>query len=275
MAEGTTETGPARRETINGLARGLAVIKALGQLGAAGNLTEIAQSAELHPAVARRCLHTLEDLGYVGRAGRRFFLRPRILELGTGYLEAVNSESLVRDYLSEVVAASGHSSSLTVLDGPDIVYLAHIGPRRVLRLEASIGTRYPAYPTSMGRVLLSGLTDEQLHRYIETTELKPLTRFTVTDPERLVATIRKAREDGYSCVEDELAVGVTAIAVPVLDRAGRVVAAINCSAQSGDTGCGELSSRHLPVLRDVAARIAAALVHMPGLSDGYRPAAAP
>ncbi|HLY56187.1 MAG TPA: IclR family transcriptional regulator C-terminal domain-containing protein [Stellaceae bacterium] len=274
MAAETEATG-GRRETINGLARGLAVIKALGQLGTAGNLTEIAQAAQLHAAVARRCLHTLEDLGYVGRAGRRFFLRPRILELGTAYLDAVDSEALVRDYLSEIVAQSGHSSSLTVLDGHDIVYLAHVGPRRVLRLEASVGTRYPAYPTSMGRALLSGLPDDQIRRYVETAEIRQLTRFTVTDPERLVTSIRRAREDGFSCVEDELAIGVIAIAVPVFDRTGRVVASINCSAQSGETGCEELVSRHLPLLREVAARISSALAHIPGLSDGHRPAGAP
>lgn len=261
-----------RRETINGLARGLAVIRALGRLGAAaGTLTEIAQSAQLPPAAARRCLHTLEDLGYVGRAGRRFFLRPRILELGAGYLEAVNSEGLVRDYLSEVMARSGHSSSLTVLDGHDIVYLAHVGPRRVLRLEASVGTRYPAYPTSMGRVLLAGLPEAALRDYLAGAELAPLTKFTVTDPERLLASIRHAGRDGYAVVKDELAIGVTALATPVLDRAGRTVAAINCSAQSDETSAEELIRRNLGTLREIAQRISGALAHLPGLADPCRP----
>lgn len=256
------------RETITGLARGLEVIKALGSLGASATLAQISQKAELHPAVARRCLHTLEDLAYIGRNGRQFFLRPRILELSVAYLDAVNSEALVRDYLSDVVAKSGHSASLTVLDGGDIVYLAHVGPRRVLRLEASVGTRYPAYATSMGRVLLAGFTSAALTDYLASVEPQPLTHRTVTDRGELAALIDEARKSGYSCVEDELAIGVMAIAVPVQDRSGRTVAAINCSAQSGETSRDEMVSQHLPTLQDVARRMSTALPHFPGLANG-------
>jgi IclR family pca regulon transcriptional regulator len=258
------------RETITGLARGLGVIRALGALGASGTLAQIAQRAELHPAVARRCLHTLEDMEYVGRNGRQFFLRPRILELSVAYLDAVDSEALVRDYLSEIMVASGHSASLTVLDGQDIVYLAHVGPRRVLRLEASIGTRYPAYATSMGRVLLAGLPQADVVSYLAAAEPKILTPRTVVDRGQLAEIIEAVRHNGYSCVEDELAIGVVAIAVPVVDRSGRTVAAINCSAQTGETSSKELIDKHLASLRDVARRMSSALPHFPGLTNGPR-----
>jgi IclR family pca regulon transcriptional regulator len=256
------------RETITGLARGLAVIKAFGALGASATLAQIAQKAALHPAAARRCLNTLEDLGYIGRHGRQFFLRPRILELSVAYLDAVNSEAIVRDYLQEIVAKSGHSASLSVLDGKEIVYLAHFGPRRIFRLEASVGTRYPAYATSMGRVHLAGLPPEQLGEFLACVELQPLTHRTITDRAQLAAEIEKVRRDGYACVEDELAIGVVAVAVPVRDRSGKVVAALNCSAQSGDVTKQELISKNLPTLLDIAGRMSAALPHFPGLAAG-------
>jgi IclR family pca regulon transcriptional regulator len=256
-----------RRETITGLARGLAVIKAFGRLGASATLAQIAQKAELHPAAARRCLNTLEELGYIGRNGRQFFLRPRILELSVAYLDAVNSEAIVRDYLQEIVAQSGHSASLSVLDGRDIVYLAHCGPRRIFRLEASVGTRYPAYATSMGRVHLAGLPDDALAEYLATVELLPLTHRTITDRKLLTAEIEKVRREGFACVEDELAIGVVAIAVPVRDRSGKTAAAINCSAQSGDVTRQDLVRKNLPTLLEIAGRMSAALPHFPGFAN--------
>lgn len=266
--EMTADGVPERRETITGLARGLAVVKAFGQLGASATLAQIAQKAELHPAAARRCLNTLEDLGYIGRNGRQFFLRPRILELSVAYLDAVNSEAIVRDYLQEIVAQSGHSASLSVLDGAEIVYLAHFGPRRIFRLEASVGTRYPAYATSMGRVHLAGLPDQALTAYLDGVELHPLTHRTITDRALLAAEIERVRSDGYACVEDELAIGVVAIAVPVRDRVGRTAAAINCSAQSGDVTKQDLIRNNLPALLEIAGRMSTALPHFPGFANG-------
>jgi IclR family pca regulon transcriptional regulator len=250
---------------IAGLAKGLAVIRAFGVGGPACTLAEIARIAELTPPAARRCLHTLESLGYVGRDGRRFFLRPRVLELGAAYLEGVKYDELANDYLQAIVQASGQSSSLAVLDGHDVVYVARVGARRVLRLEAAIGTRYPAFATSLGRVLLSDRSDAELDAYLAGADLTPRTRTTVTDPVILRDRIRQARQDGYALVEDELATGVLALAAPVVDRQDRVVAAINCSALTGDLSQAELMG-FLPVLQDTAARISRALPHFPALT---------
>ena len=253
------------RETIAGLARSLAVIRAFSSGGPFCTLTEIANITGLSPAAARRCLHTLEALGYAGRDGRRFFLRPRVLDLSSAYLDSVNGETLAREYLQEVAAASGHSSSLAVLDGGEVLYLARVGARRIVRLEAGVGTRYPAYPTSMGRALLAGLAPHELADYLAHTRFERLTRRTVVERTMLGDLIRTVAEDGYSIVEDELAVGVTALAVPVYDAAGEVVAAINCSAQTGDVA--ERGMReYIPLVRDVANRISKALLHFPGLT---------
>jgi IclR family pca regulon transcriptional regulator len=253
------------RETIAGLARGLAVIRAFSTGGPLCTLTDIANITGLSPAAARRCLHTLEALGYAARDGRRFFLRPRVLDLSSAYLDSVNGETLAREYLQEVVAASGHSSSLAVLDGGEVLYLARVGARRIVRLEAGIGTRYPAYPTSLGRVLLAGLPTKELNGYLSSTTFEKLTRHTVVERDQLAELIRKAGEDGYSIVEDELSIGVTALAVPVYDGSGAVVAAINCSAQSGEVAADSLKA-FIPVCREVAQRISKALMHFPGLT---------
>jgi IclR family pca regulon transcriptional regulator len=259
------QTAAPEREMIAGLAKGLAVIRAFGAGGPLCTLAEIARLAQLTPPAARRCLHTLEALGYVGRDGRRFFLRPRVLELATAYLEGIKNDELANDYLQAIVQASGQSSSLAVLDGQDVVYVARVGVRRVVRLEASIGTRYPAFATSLGRVLLSDRSDEELDAFLAQADLKALTKATVTDRAALKDKIRQAARDGYSMVEDELATGILALAVPVIDRMGRVVAAINCSAHSGDTSQAELMA-YLPVLQETASRLSRALPHFPALT---------
>ena len=266
-AEGTetaSETPRGDREMIAGLSRGLSVIRAFSAGGPFCTLTEIANITGLSPAAARRCLHTLEELGYAGRVGRRFFLRPRVLELSAAYLDSINPEALAREYLQEIASASGQSSSLAVLDGGDVIYLARVGARRIVRLEASVGTRYPAYATALGRVLLAGLPEDMLDQYLRTTEFKKLTRRTLTEPDKLAKAIQDAGEDGYAIVEDELAIGVLSIAVPVKNKAGEVVAAINCSAQTGETTQKGLK-QYLPILRETAARISSALLHFPTL----------
>ncbi|MHB8883582.1 MAG: IclR family transcriptional regulator domain-containing protein [Methylovirgula sp.] len=257
------------REVMAGLARGLAVIRAFRAGRPTNTLTEIARAANLSPAVVRRCLHTLEALGYAGHSGRQFFLRPSILDLAAAYLDSINGETLGRDYLQEIVNASGASSSLSVLDGADIVYLAHVGAQRLLRLEASVGSRFPAYATSMGRVLLAGLPAQELDAYFATVELRRLTAHTLIDVDALRKRISEVREQGYACVADELAAGVISLAVPVNDRDGRVVAAINCSAHSAETTATDLR-RHRPLLQETARRIALALPHFPALMQPPR-----
>jgi IclR family pca regulon transcriptional regulator len=251
---------------MGGLAKGLEVIRAFTRDHAALTLSEVAESAGLPAATARRCLHTLEDLGYVMRSGRSFLLRPKVLELGAAYLESMNIEALTKTYLEDLASQTGDSAALTVLDDTEIVYVARASVRTLVRLEAHVGSRLPAYPTSMGRVLLAGLAPPQLARYFERVRLVALTEHTVTDPLRLRRLIDECRSGGYSAVEDELAYGVVAVAVPVFDHSGTVVAALNSSGHSKRIAKSRLVRERLKMLQDVSQRISAELRGVTGLS---------
>jgi IclR family pca regulon transcriptional regulator len=251
---------------MGGLAKGLDVIRAFTRDQPALTLSQVAATAGLTPATARRCLHTLEELGYVARRERSFLLRPKVLELGAAYLESMNIESLTGTLLEELARQTGDSAAMAVLDGAEIVYVARASVRTLLRLEAHVGSRLPAYPTSMGRVLLAGLAPERLAAYLARVELEPLTERTVTDPKRFARLIEDAHRNGYAAVEDELAYGVVALAVPVLDASGRVVAALNSSSHSRRTSKAKLVRERLAMLRGVSARISIELARVPGLS---------
>jgi IclR family transcriptional regulator, pca regulon regulatory protein len=251
---------------MGGLAKGLAVIRAFGRDRAALSLSEIARSARIPAATARRCLLTLEELGYVTRSGRDFLLRPKVLELGAAYLESMNIEQITKTHLEELARKSEDSAALCVLDGVDIVYVARTSVRTLLRLEAHVGSRFPAHATSMGRVLLAGLSPERLQRYFETAKLEALTERTVTDPTKLRALIEECRRLGYSLVEDELAYGVIALAVPVFDHQHRVVAALNSSSHTRRTTRTRLVRDRLAMLKQASREISADLATVPWLS---------
>ena len=262
---------PARRdETVSGLIRGLDVLRAFDREAPTMTLSQVAAKTRLPPAAARRYLRTLVGLGYLAHHGRMFVLRPKVLELGTHYLDAIDVNGLCQADLQEVVAVTGHSSSLAILDQDDIVYLAHAGVRRRFRAEANVGTHYPAYATSMGRVLLGELDDRALREYLATTRFERLTEKTITAPCDLPQAVATARDDGYALVCDELFYGVMALAVPVRDQAGHAIAAINCSARSPETDRAEMIESCLPVLRAAAERISLALRRFPALSLSVR-----
>src|SRR5687767_1684334 len=201
------KTTSTRREVMGGLAKGLQVIRAFTRDTNALTLSEVASLARLPAATARRCLHTLEELGYVMRNGRSFLLRPKVLELGGAYLESMNIETLTRTFLEELARKTGDSAALTVLDGTEIVYVARTSVRTIVRLEAHVGSRFPAYATSMGRVLLAGLSPERLAAYFEQVKLVALTEHTVINRTRLERLIAETRRNSYSDVDDELAYG--------------------------------------------------------------------
>jgi IclR family pca regulon transcriptional regulator len=255
-----------RREAMGGLAKGLDVIRAFTRESPSLTLSEVASRSSLSAATARRCLLTLADLGYVMQSERRFLLRPKVLELGAAYLESMNIELLTKTYLEDLASKTGDSAALTVLDGTEIVYVARASVRTLLRLEAHIGSRFPAYPTSMGRVLLSGVSAERLDHYFATAELAALTDRTVTNAAKLRKLIEEARRNGYAAVEDELAYGVVAVAVPVYDREQRVVAALNSSSHSRKTTKAKLIRDRIALLRATSAQISAELHRVPGLS---------
>jgi IclR family pca regulon transcriptional regulator len=257
---------PTQREAMGGLAKGLAVIRAFRREHAALTLSDIARSAGIPAATARRCLMTLEDLGYVTRNGRSFLLRPRVLELGAAYLESMDIEHVTKTHLEELARATSDSAALCVLDGTEVVYLARASVRTLLRLEAHVGSRFPAYATSTGRVLLGGVGPERMESYFQSVKLEPLTERTVTDVVKLRTLIADSHRVGYAVVEDELAYGVIALSVPVVDHLGRVVAAINSSSHSRRITKTKLLRDRLPMLQKVSREISTDLRTVPWLS---------
>jgi IclR family pca regulon transcriptional regulator len=255
-----------RRETMGGLAKGLSVIRAFTREHASLSLSDVAGLTAMPAATARRCLMTLEELGYVMRRERQFLLRPKVLELGAAYIESMNIELLTKTHLEELARNTGDSAALCVLDGTEIVYVARTSIRTLMRLEAHIGSRFPAHATSMGRVLLAGQNAAELNRYFNEAVIEPLTKYTVTDVEQLRRIIDKCRRTGYSVVKDELDYGVVALAVPVYDQEGRVVAALNSSSHSNRITAAKLVQERLDMLRGVSSQITKDLASLPGLS---------
>jgi len=255
-----------RREVMGGLAKGLDVLRTFSRSKPHMTLSEIAARAGLPAATARRCLNTFEELGYVTRNGRQFLLRPKVLEIGAVYLESMDIESLTRTHLEEMARETGDSASMAVLSGTEIVYVARASVRTTARMEAHVGSHFPAHVTSMGRVLLAGLTPERLAAFFANAKFEALTEKTVTDRAELERIIATARRNGYAMVEEELAPGVVAVAVPVHDAAGRVVAALNTSGHMRQGNGAALISTRLPTLQRIAKAISAELASVPVLS---------
>jgi IclR family pca regulon transcriptional regulator len=256
----------ARREVMAGLGKGLEVIRAFRREKPSLNLSEVASAAKLSAATARRCLHTLEELGYVMRTGRSFYLRPKVLELANAYLESMDIQRLTHTNLEDLAQKTGDSAALSVLDGHEIVYLARASVRTLVRLEAHVGSRFPAYPTSMGRVLLAGLGHERLDQYFASVQLEKLTDHTIVDAKKLRRLLENCRRNCYAAVEDELAYGVVAVAVPVFDQANRVVAALNSSSHSKKIEKTQLVRERLGLLQEISRDISRELAHVPGLA---------
>src|SRR5260370_31438656 len=183
MAKNKSRQG--RREAMGGLAKGLIVVRAFTRDRAALSLSDIAGITDMPAATARRCLLTLEELGYVARSGGQFLLRPKVLELGAAYLESMNIELLTKTHLEELARNTGDSAALCVLDGTETVYVARASIRTLLRLEAHVGSRFPAHATSTGRALLARLSPARPPRYFRTSDLLALAHPTGNGPRKL------------------------------------------------------------------------------------------
>ncbi len=253
-------------EFVGGLAKGLAVIELFDAGQAEMTLSEVARRAGITPAAARRSLHTLAALGYVRQVNRRFVLSPRVLHLGAAYLRAAHVEEILLPELRRIVARFGDAASVSVLDGNDILYIAHHSEQRANRIFAAVGVTYPAYPTSMGRVLLAGLPAEALQGYFAKLRPEKLTEFTVTDRTALRGIVAKARKDGFATAVDEIDYGITALSVPIRDPEGSVVAALNSSGYSGRVKIETMIAERLSELRESAARMTQALGRHPALA---------
>lgn len=258
-------------EYLSTLDRGLSVLRAFGRDHPQMTLSEVAQQTQLSPAAARRCLNTLVKLGYVAKHNRQFLLRPEVMSFASAYLDSMSLGELVRPHLQAVRDESGDSSSLAVLSGGDILYLVHVSTNRMVRLAAGIGTRYPAYATSMGRAILAFETDAVRTHYLNTAEIRPFTEHTVTSKTELRRILAEARKNGYAAIQDELDYGLISLSVPILDDGGRSMAAINCSTSTSRVRKDELIRTRLPVLQNAARFIASALRRQPYLLRSVHP----
>jgi len=250
------EPGQARdSDFVQSLDRGLAVIRAFGPDRERLSLSEVARATGLTRAAARRFLLTLVKLGYVRNDGREFSLRPRVLELGYAYLSGLALPEVAMPHLEELSAELHESSSISVLDGHQIVYVARVPTKRIMTVVISVGTRFPAYATSMGRVLLAGLSEQELDRYLAEAALEPFTANTVTDPGRLREVLHEVARQGYAIVDQELEEGLRALAAPIRDAAGTVTAAINVSAHASRLSPDAMRTELLPALLETARQI--------------------
>jgi len=248
---------------VHSLERGLTVIRCFSDERPRLTLSEVARQTGLSRASARRSLLTLQTLGYVSSDDRQFFLTPRVLTLGYAYLSSLSFADVAQSHLADLANEVHESCSASVLDGFDIVYVARAATKRIMTISLSVGTRLPAYATSMGRVLLAALPDDQLNAYLDQGTLAPLTERTIVDRDQLSAELARTRTRGWCLVDQELEDGLRSIAVPVHDASGRVVAAVNTSAHATRVPLTTLQKSFLAKLKDCAAAIDAELWAMP------------
>ena len=250
-----TEAVPRPTDHVQSLERGLAVIRAFDAEHRELTLSDVARATGLTRATARRFLLTLVSLGYMTASDGRFSLRPRVLELGYPYLSSLSLPELAPPHMERLVARVNESSSISVLDETDIVYVVRVPTRRIMSITLSVGTRLPAYATSMGRVLLADLPGKQLEQLLARTELHPLTARTITDRGALEALLARVRKQGYALTDQELEEGLRSIAVPIRDGTGAVTAALNVSVHASRATAAALKRDVLPLLLQTAAGI--------------------
>jgi IclR family transcriptional regulator, pca regulon regulatory protein len=244
---------------VQSFARGLAVIRSFGASAPSQTLSEVAARTGLTRAGARRILLTLEGLGYVSSEGRQFRLTARTLDLGFAYLSSLPLWHLAEPVMEGLAAEVRESCSAAVLDGSDIVYVLRVPTHRIMSITLGIGSRLPAYCTSMGRVLLAGLPPAEARVRLLAAPRRAMTARTTTDIDALMAEIARVRDQGWCLVDQELEEGLVSLAAPISDRSERVIAALNLSAQVVTTPPAQMLQRCLPPLRAAAARISSTL----------------
>jgi IclR family pca regulon transcriptional regulator len=246
---------------MTSLARGLAVIQAFSQQRRVLTISQISQRTGIPRAAVRRCLYTLGKLGFVSAEdGRNFSLRPRILALGHAYLASTPLAKAAQPVLRHISNALNESSSVAILDGDDILYIARASTSRIMTIDLDIGSRLPAYCTSMGRVLLAYLPPADLDAYLERVKLVQHTARTIITREGLREALESVRRNGYAINDQELEIGLRSVAVPIFAPDGKVVAALNVGVQAARISVAEMESRFLPVLREGAHELGLLLV---------------
>ncbi len=260
VSEPPEPTTGDRRHSLQTLERGIAVIQVFSRERPALTLSEVAQLTGITRASARRILLTLQDLGHVRSDGRVFSPTPRLLSLGWAYLSSLNLSEMAGLLMEELSDKTNEACSAATLDLPDIVYVARTPTRRLMSINLDIGSRLPATTSSMGRVLLADLTPEQVDTFVRAQTLTPFTEHTIVDHDAVIAEVEKARERGWSIVDQELEIGLRSIAAPVRRADGRAIAAINLSAVASRVTMRDLRTKMLPPLLEAAEAISTAII---------------
>ena len=246
---------------MTSLARGIAVIRGFSQEQRRLSIAQLSQKTGIPRAAVRRVLYTLGRLGYVGSDdGRHYALQPRLLGLGHAYLSSTPLVIAAQPYLDQVSEAVGESCSLAMLEGDDILYLARSVTSRIISITLNVGSRLPAYCTSIGQVLLASLPDDELDAYLSRVTIRRFTDRTPSSPAALARVIERVRADGHALAVDQLEVGVMSVAVPVRNVVGRVVAGMNVIAQTGRRSPADLVGGCLPPLEAAATALSAQLL---------------
>jgi len=258
-----SDTGDAQdkdakdKEFMLTLAKGLAVLNAFGRVRPVMTLSQAAQTVDLSRATARRVLHTLVKLGYVEQNDRQFALSPRIMQLVFAYVSSQNWIDRVVPLMKTLSDRFHESCSAAILEGTEIIYVARIPARRIMSTVLSVGSRLPAFHSSMGRIQLGFLDEAEIWRRLKSVRIEPLTPATITDLQALYERIRDDRRQGFSIVDEELERGLRSIAVPIVDRDGQCIGALNLSTHSTRTTRSELRETFLPELKQAAAQVSA------------------
>jgi IclR family transcriptional regulator, pca regulon regulatory protein len=244
-------------EFIEALARGLDVLRAFQPGRPSMTLSALAAATDLARPTARRVLITLEQLGYVRSGEQGFSLTPRVLELGMAYIGSMNLWELAQPHLEKLVGQTHESCSIAQLDGSDIVYVARVAVPKLVALAVTVGTRFPALPTSLGKVLLAALAPAELDEVLAEPSRSGITAQWRPERDEIDAALRDVRAKGWAVTDQQLAPGIRSVAAPVRDGAGRVVASINVNAHAAETSLDTLVEHHLPLLLGTASAIGA------------------
>jgi IclR family pca regulon transcriptional regulator len=255
----TTGGETRSREFVQGLERGLAVIRSFSPDAPSLTIARVAERTGLTRAAARRYLNTLRVLGYVAQDGDRFSLTPRLLDLGFTYLSTLDVTSVVQPFMEQVTNTLHESCSVSVLDNRDIVYIARRAADRIMSVNLVVGSRLPAHATSMGKVLLAHLSPGELEHYLDSVVREPLTVHTLVDEKALRAALDRVRKNGWAVADEESELGVRSVAAPLVGRDGEVHAAINVSAHATRVPLDQLQREYLPVLLEAARGISKVL----------------
>jgi len=242
---------------VEALARGLDVLACFDERRRTMTLSEVAVAADLARPTARRLLLTLAELGYVRVEDGGYALTPRVLGLGTAYTASLGLWEVARPHLEALVHQTGESSSMAQLDGSDIVYVARVAVPKIIALRVEIGTRFPAPPTSLGKVLLAGLPDQELDEALTQPSRSGVAARHMPDRAELDGLLRDVRAKGWALTDEALAPGVRSVAAPLRDGAGRVFAAMNVTVHAAETSVATLTGEYLPLLLQTAGEVSA------------------